>query len=256
MSGLRRALSRTLLLLTLICSAASASAETRIYYYDPDANLKDIAKLKTEVQSYFRKADPGSSLTAFVRMEDLVSAMKSSPPDFLVAASWFTKAQAARLGYKPLLVGHMGASKSYHKVLIAKTGTTPADSASLSMVRFGENSSDSLRSLVPDIGKYPNLNVVEVSKDIDAVLAVSFGQVDMALVRQQNIDAIRKVNASAVANLRVLGKSLPIEYPVLSASPKTDPELIDKVVKALQSPDVSGDAGAMDLLGFQGWTNR
>jgi hypothetical protein len=243
-----------LILTGLALSVPGVGGQTVIYFYNPDANLADVAKLKSEVQAYFRGIDPSATLKAFVRLPDLLDALKTEPPDFLVAASWVTKQYAVRSGFKPLLVGQVGSSRAYNKVLISKkmvTGVSP----SLSLVGQ-EQTVEDIKSIVPELRKYASLNVVEVTKDLDAVLAVSFEQVDLALVRPQNIEAIRKVNQLAVADVKVLARSTPIEYPIFSAFSKTDAPLVEKFVKGLQAARDPKSSQALDLMGFESWGVR
>jgi hypothetical protein len=237
----------------LLFSSPSRGDSVLIYFYNPDANLGDMAKLKSEVQAYFQAIEPGATLKAFLRLQDLLTALKSQPPDFLVASSWVTKTYAGQYGLKPLLVGRVGAERAYAKVLISKKAVSPGATPSLSTVGLGAQNLDVLKSLVPDLRKFPSLNVVEVSKDLDAVLAVSFDQVDLGLVRSENIEAIRKVNQVAVANLKVLARSTPIEYPIFSATAKVQAPVADKFVKGLQA---TKGTQALDLMGFESWGAR
>jgi hypothetical protein len=237
----------------LFLHAPSLKAEVMIYFYNPDANLRDVAQLKSQVQEYFQSIDPNASLKAFLRLQDLLNALKSQPPDFLVASSWVIKSYGASFGFKPLLVGQGAGGKSYYKVLISKKGLPESSSPSLSMVGLGESNAAGLKALVPELKKYSNINVVEVSKDIDAVFAVSFDQVDMALVHPQNIEAVRKANQSAVSEVKILAKSMPIEYPIFSSTPKASSSVVDKFVKGLQSSKDGKSIQALNLMGFAGW---
>jgi hypothetical protein len=233
--------------------SSALRAEVVIYFYNPDANLRDMAQLKSQVQEYFQSIDSNSTLKAFLRLQDLLNALKTQPPDFLVASSWVFKSYGANFGFKPLLVGQGAGGKSYYKVLISKKGLPENASPSLSMVGLGEANVSSLKNLVPELKKYPTINVVEVSKDIDAVFAVSFDQVDMALVHPQNIEAVRKANQSAVSDVKILAKSTPIEYPIFSATAKVSSALVDKFVKGLQGSKDGKSIQALNLMGFAGW---
>jgi len=253
---LSRAFLPLLLIAALGLGQVRAAGEILIYFYNPDANLRDVAKLKTEVEEYFRSIDSSANLKAFLRLTDLEAALKSQPPNFLVASSWVTKDLGARYGFKPLLVGQVGSEKSYNKVLISKKDMPQGGAPSLSMVGLGNKNVEAIKNLVPDLKKFAQVNVIEVSKDIDAVLAVSFDQVDLALVRSQNIDSIRTANASAVAGIKVLARSTPIEYPNFSAAANSDPPIVDKFLKGLQSNKDAKSAQALDLMGFQSWGPR
>jgi len=228
-------------------------AETLIYFYNPDANLRDVAQLKSQVQEYFRTIDKDVNLKAFLRLQDLLTALKTQPPDFLVASSWVFKNYGANFGLKPLLVGQGTGGRAYYKVLISKKGLPGGAAPSLSMVGLGEQNISNLKSLVPELKKYLNINIVEVSKDIDAVFAVSFDQVDMALVHPQNIETVRKANQSAVTDVKVLAKSTPIDYPIFSATTKAGSALVEKFVKGLQGSKDGKSIQALNLMGFAGW---
>jgi hypothetical protein len=242
-----------LVMMVLFFTSFSLHAEVMIYFYNPDANLRDMAQLKSQVQEYFQSIDSNSSLKAFLRLQDLLNALKTQPPDFLVASSWVFKSYGANYGFKPLLVGQGTGGKSYYKVLISKKGLPENSSPSLSMVGLGEQNISTLKTLVPELRKYPTINVVEVSKDIDAVFAVSFDQVDMALVHPQNIEAVRKANQTAVAEVKILAKSTPIEYPIFSATSKVNSSVVDKFVKGLQSSKDGKSIQALNLMGFASW---
>ena len=59
------------------------------------------------------------------------------------------------------------------------------------------------------------LNIINVPKDLDAILALVLGQVKMALVAQDNLQVISSVNPRITQAIQKLDKSITVSMPVL-----------------------------------------
>ena len=93
--------------------------------------------------------------------------------------------------------------------------------------------------------------VVPVPKDVDALLALSFGQVDAALVTSEQYELLARTNPSEAERLRVLAFSPEVGLPPVFASSDADPVLRDRLQDLLvRLPQVSGGASVLAMLGF------
>lgn len=97
--------------------------------------------------------------------------------------------------------------------------------------------------------------VIHVSKDIDAVLALTFGQAHAALVTSNSIDVLKRINPSAAASLRTVYTTEPILRPPLCVvGDPPSPSQIAAVAAVFTQllTDVDGKK-VMYTLGIDAW---
>lgn len=102
---------------------------------------------------------------------------------------------------------------------------------------------------------HPTINVIPVPKDIDALLAVGFGQVDAAFVSLAQFEMLERVNPNLTANLHEIGYSQESPFPRLYATSVATTPMINAVTEAFSKVRDSGPGRRMfSILGFDGAT--
>ena len=121
---------------------------------------------------------------------------------------------------EPMLVPASGGSSFYSKVLVDSGRGDPGDlrGRAVAATVLSANAEVALKETLEVLrrggNKVDGARGIPVSKDIDALLALTFGQVQAALVTPDSIEVLKKINPSA-PKFRVVFKTEPILRPPL-----------------------------------------
>jgi hypothetical protein len=207
-------------------SCPSIAGNTELYFFNPDCAQSNLGHLKTEIESFFERSGYPVSFQAFSYQTDFDTKINEQQPKFLFAPEWYIKKYEQKLKIKPFLVPVYKGETTYRKVLlVAKDSPITLDTIenhSLAMTSAGPNSGKFLNRIL-----FPNqhektcpLRPVIVPKSTDALFALFLGQVDSALVVQEQLDNLEKVLPRIVGGVRPLVISKPIPRPMLCYSEK------------------------------------
>lgn len=266
-------ISLTLLLLVvplgaLLARAADAVAQPEstistggnIVLYDPDANFSAMDDIIAGLNQHFAVRVPGVRVQATHNRETFEATVKNTHAEYVVVASTYLKDVAA-LPLQPLLVPLLSGNAFYRKVLVDNGQGAPRSLAGRQIAtvttgnrgRGGRN--DFLEVLKNDGITSDGAVLIKVSKDIDALLALTFGQVQAALVTQGSINVIKEINPSAAASLRVLWTSGPIlRSPLCAVKENESMSRREPMVSAFMTMGQTANGrAAMQTLGFEDW---
>jgi hypothetical protein len=230
----------------------------RFYFFSPDWRPADLGKLAAGVEDALNREDLEVTFQAFTRYEDFARQVAEKPPHFLLAPAWMEvpagSGIAAGLDLKVLARPLRHGRSGYRKALMTRAGIDSIDdlahgSIAATVWSMGAGSHRSILDafhLAADSAK-----VVPVPKDVDALLALSFAQVDAALVTGLQYELLAATNPVEAESLRVLAFSPEIGLPPVFACAGTDPELATRLPVALAGLAASDEGReVLALLGF------
>ena len=240
----------------LLAPARAEEGSARFYFFSPDWRPGDLNRLTERVQSIL--GDQGLDVTfqAFTRYEDFVVQVRNTPPDFVIAPAWFEDlakeppAMRLKVLARPLRHGR----SIYRKALMTRPELDSIDdlthgSIAATIHSMGAGSERVVLDafhLDADSAK-----VVPVPKDVDALLALSFGQVDAALVTAQQYELLAQSNPAVVDKLQVLAFSPEIPLPALYATGTADAAFGERLASALAAlGETAAGTEILDLLGY------
>ena len=242
---------------TLLIPTVAHAAEGHVYFYDPDANHKAILNIASSFNAFFANAHTEMTLQPVVSAELLESLIKDSKDDFLIVSSGYLK--RGRISAKALLVPTSNGDPFYRKMLVDRgKQEDPPQLGSLAVASGGDPSGrvqkellESLRQRGLSVG---GTTIIPVSKDIDALLALSFGQVQSALVTSASVDVLKKMNPTSAKSLRVIFESAPILRTPLCALDSVSVAKRELIVAlfAKMTADPDGQR-AMKAMGLDAW---
>ena len=213
-----------LIFIILLCcygSPALASSIPEFYYFNPDSSQANLSELKEEMTGFFEEQGYEISFQAFVYLQDFQEQIKKSKPAFILMPSWYFAELGDTSKIKPLFFsGHPG-KNNYTKVLLTskslKVAINTLPQKSMAMTSMGHRTITILNHILFDKLSIDaaEMNIIYVPKDLDALIAVAIGQVDLALVCQKNIAELRRINPSLLSGVKPLFKSSPIGLPIL-----------------------------------------
>jgi ABC-type phosphate/phosphonate transport system substrate-binding protein len=254
-----RSLAASLAIAVCVSTARADDSAGRIVYYDPDANHQAIVNIATWFTDYLASAGINLTFQA-VESRDAFERLLGDPQTrFALVASTYLAANGKDL--EPLLVPEVAGDPFYHKVLIDVGQGDGHDlsgknlAASVIAKAGANNFKDLLDGLASGGMRVNGVHVIPVAKDIDALLALSFGQVQAALVTPDSVEVLKRINPGASAKFRTVYTSSPIlRAPLCEVGKKASAQERVKLVSALQQMSKSDDGRkAMRTMGFEGW---
>ncbi len=204
-------------------SPAFAEDDTRpsFYFYSPDWRPGDLNVFTEELENALTADGIRVRFQAFARFSDFIQQLKSAPPEFLIAPSWIASDGVAG-SMRELIAQPIRAGRTVYRKALMTTDDIDVvqDLANGSIAatvhtlgRDGESVVLEVFNLDPTTAQ-----VVAVPKDADALLALSFGQVDGALVTSEQFEQQSTANPKVTRDLRVLAFTPDIDLPGVYAS--------------------------------------
>jgi hypothetical protein len=241
-------LSRVALALLLLVSSRAAAAPD-VALFDPDANLANVAQLRSVVGMFLRTIDDGARFLPFSKAADLRKYMAETHVEFVLLNTLYAR-ELGDFRLRPVLIPLREGEATYHKVLLVRRGTDPA------AVRVvATTSAPSEVAAISVRGRsFDKVLTLRVSKGIDALLGMAFNRADAAYVTPEAVSALAAVDPELAASLAEIYRSPAIPNPQLYVVGDVPPPLVRKVVDAFKAMDRS-DAGRAVLrtLNYTGW---
>jgi ABC-type amino acid transport substrate-binding protein len=232
------------------------AAHAKLFFFSPDFSPGNLSILTQAVDAYFREAGTETRFQAFVRFEDFRRELAAQQPDFIVVPDW--AATPACLGFDlvPLAKPVRGGESVGRKALIARSGVRS----------IAELRNASVAATVPPAGsapgsgldrirrENPGVRIIQVPKEIDALLAVAFGQVDAAYVSTRQFDMFANVNPKLGTTLTEIGYAETMPFPLIYSTANADADEIALLRKAIAGVSTTGTGKRLvGLLGYDGW---
>lgn len=176
---------------------------TKIYFYSTDININNFKALKISFDSYIKdygdyKFQPFSNKNTFekqIQYDDSI----------LLLSSWHYKILSKKYNLEALLVAQKKGSITDTKVLVGKK-----NSRKKGLITSAYNTpytKEILSELIKNDTK--NSPILIVPKEIDALMSVSFGMSDFALVSKDSLYFLQKINPSLTKDFKIFHESEP-----------------------------------------------
>ncbi|MCC6808520.1 MAG: PhnD/SsuA/transferrin family substrate-binding protein [Deltaproteobacteria bacterium] len=242
---------------TLTASTASA-ADSLIYFYDPDANHQAIVDITNAFDGFLTKIGLGAKFQPLAARSAFEASVAKPDTQFVIVSSDYVK-NGKGVSLVPVLVPSANGDTFYHKLLVDRGMGAPGelDGLAIAATLTGEDQSgQSVLSRLQDGGvKVKGAAIVPVSKDIDALLALSFGQVQAALVTPNSLALLKRIKPQLVASIRQVYQMPKIlRSPLCVVADRASPERKREIVEAFKrmSKEEEGQQ-AMRTMGFDQW---
>jgi ABC-type uncharacterized transport system substrate-binding protein len=224
-----------------------------VVFYDPDANPEVILQVSSWFTKFLQSIDPDLKLQP-VRSVGAFEQLKAKGlVSFAILPSSYVRANLKGGTIVPLLLPSAKGSVFYQKVLFAKT--KDAKPKTLAVTAAGASTKDLAKALADAGIPMDGVTVIPVSKDVDALLALVFGQVDAAVVKVESLEVVKAIQPAAAATLQKLRETKPITRPPFVALSGVSSEEQAKVVAAMKTMNKNpSGARAMRSLGVDAWT--
>jgi ABC-type phosphate/phosphonate transport system substrate-binding protein len=249
-----------MLAMALTGARAHAGSERVVVFYDPDANHQAILNIIASFNGYLHEVDPSLVFQPVQSAEAFERVLHDKNTEFAILSSEYLRADKGD-DLTPLLVPASKGDIYYRKLLVdlgqGKAGELEGQAIAATL--SGDNPQvaqahvlDRLR----DGGVHvKSALIIPVSKDIDALLALSFGQVKAALVTASSIEVMQRINPSAVRNLRIVYQTAQIlRSPLCAVDARASAEHRREMAETLRKMATNPEGQrAMLTMGFDAW---
>ncbi|MCP4129735.1 MAG: phosphate/phosphite/phosphonate ABC transporter substrate-binding protein [bacterium] len=207
----------TTLLLFLFIDGVQAGT---VFVFNPEGRIKQIRVVKKGLEKFFKSQGIDAKVYVFANTVDFSKSVRRLKPDIAIIASYYYTPMRRQYRWKAVLSGHYRGRAGFSKVLVTpKKITNPRslNSKSIATVSLGESLDKyGLNSLGLSSR---TVRVVAVSKDLDAIMALGFEQVQGAIVTRASFNQMKKINPQAVKNLKILKQLNQVAYPKVALFP-------------------------------------
>ena len=238
-------------------TTAFGESKCTIYFYNPESNIDNYASLKTKFDLYLKKIGP-YQFQPFSDRNTFENKTRGQHNCVFILSSWYYKELRDFTSLKPVLIGTLDGNSLQKKALIAKKhidslsmlkGSSIASSGSKEYtVKFLQSMLKGDDKNIPE-----TLQILNVPKDIDALISVGFGLVKAALTTEYSIEMLADINNGLYKNLSVLAvyeKSLLPVVAIPSEYGKGTTELLEIIKNMGKTPEGKNN---LQMFGIDGW---
>jgi ABC-type amino acid transport substrate-binding protein len=240
-------------LATWVVSSSAYAADETLYFYSPEFGPSNLSVLTQAVDTFFDDAGLDVQFQPFARLEDFRRKIDTHPPTFLIAPEWAARSECFDEQLTAIVQPTRSGLTSGRRALMAGPSVQSAQqiangSVAAAVAKAGSDLEDiSMGHFRAD---YPTVNIIPVPKDIDALLAVGFGQVDAAFVSLAQFKMLERVNPNLTANLHEIGYSQKSPFPRLYATARATNEASDMIAAAFGKIRDASGRHMFSILGF------
>lgn len=187
------------LLFLLLLSNVFADSK-KVYFYITESDINDFKSLKISFDKYldkynyeFQAFNKKSTFESYLTHKDII----------VILSSWHYKQIAKKYDLHAKLVASKRNTITDTKVIVGKKNST------FSGTITSAYSKDYSLKLIPKLIKNNNLNVLNVPKEIDALMSVGFGMSDFALVSKDSFELLKEINPFLTKQMTIYKESSP-----------------------------------------------
>lgn len=244
-------------LLLCVESKDSDSANNHtIYFYNPETNINNFASLKIAFDTYLSRFGR-YRLQPFSEKEAFESSFSENDRSVYLLSSWHYQLLSKRLPLQPMLVGVYKGRATQKKILAVRrdiTDLTELSGKTVACSGSKQYTENLLAEMLGEEGKdiLKTIKLILVPKDIDALMAVSFGMATGALSAERSFENLEKINRKQYQLLKPLLTSRQhfLTLVALPTSSNGHEELLDVLKKMGINPE--GET-RLRMLGLDGW---
>jgi len=185
---------------------AASSSGGRVIFYDPDAKFDDLIGALKAFDSYFSSLGH-LQFQAVQQSDDFEAALGRKDTQFVIVSSTYLRSpRGSRL--TPLLVPAAQGDAFYRKLLVSRREDSVNTLSGKNIASTGvmDDSSEQSKQVMSELARQGITRplLMSVPKDVDALLALYFRQVQGALVTPGSIEVLKHINPQATASFQVL----------------------------------------------------
>lgn len=235
----------------------SDDGKATIVLYDPSTNHQAVDQILRWFNRYLAASLPGHEFAVVTKPEVFRKLLDQKSTAYAMVSSSLLELDHG-VGLSPMLVPTSEGAQTFRKVLVDLGEGSAKDLAGkriATVLAAGEPESGLRKVLEAGGVTVKGALILRLSKDLDALLAINFGQAQAALVAESSLGVFRKMSPATAGKMRVLWKSEPIMRPPLCAVEGRQTEAQREALRQaiLRMSQSEQGRKAMLSLGFDGW---
>ncbi len=250
---------RCFLFILLLFASSQASSEHKdtIYFYNPETNINNFVSLKISFDTYLSKFGH-YRFQPFDKKELFEGALFERKHGIYLLSSWHFQFLRNEIDLKPLMVGVFNGQSTQKKILAVKNNITDIMLLKGKIIASSGNEQYTINLLKEIVGDenqeiLKTVKLILVPKDIDALMAVSFGMAAAAITSERSFENLRNINPKQHQGLRPLMESQQ-HYLALVAIPASANKNIDDLLDILEKMGINSEGETrLRMLGLDGW---
>lgn len=247
-----------LFLLSLPSFGETATPTITLYHYNPESYSGRSLVLKSTFDRYFESTkhltmQPVEDKATFHNI------VKQESPHLYIVSDWdFRQLSKLNPNLTPYLRGQKDGGKHFLKFLVATNGISSVKKDKRPTLAISGSQQYTLHILNnmdyrDQTNPIKNPRFLTVPKDIDALLAVSFGLADAALATENNVEKLSHLYQKEYQQLQILGVSKPQNRMVVALD-KNHLKRLQRALEIIEAMDTSQEGKlGLNLLGLDGW---
>lgn len=235
-------------------SFAEGAETITIYFYSSETNINNFKALKMEFDRYLSDFGP-YQFQPFSERETFEQEIKGKQNCLFVLSSWHYTNIYQEYKLTPVFVG-LRNRKISQKNLLVSSGTV--DLTTVLGGRIASASSEHysktlLGQMLHDQTLLPQLKILTVPKDIDALMSLGFGMAKAALTTDYSLNTLNMLNPALYKQMKILAESDETLL-LIVAMAKESLEDVQPLMKVLQEmPTTPNGKKNMRMLGLDEW---
>jgi hypothetical protein len=233
--------------------AETSDTSLSIYFHSSEINIHRNSILKQKMDSFLVK-NGNYQFQPVINPEDFASLLTQSKSDLFMMPSWQFNALSKDVSLTAHLVGIKNQSAFFRKSFVISKGAKTRPRNQLIIAASGSNTY--IRKLMQDMAlTTPELknNLLQVPKDLDALLSVGFGMAQAAISTQDSLTQLKHLYKNQYDQLDIIATSQPLLRLLLVSHKGTSDEQ-RHLVNLIEGMDqtLSGKL-PLSLIGLDSW---
>lgn len=229
------------LLVLSLTSPLPAVTPCTIYFYNTETSINNFGSLKGELDTYLSKFG-AYEFQPFSDRQNFEQFLTTRSRGVLLISSWHYSQLQDKLPLEPILVGTVQDRSTQKRALYAEksiTSLTALKNQKLASAGSEEYTRVILTQILGVERKdiIESVEILQVPKDIDGLMAIGFGAVKFALTTESNFQNLAFVSPKEHDILHALGTSEEVLLPIVAAMKPID----NNVTKLLEIVEKMGD---------------
>ncbi len=228
------------LILILLLLSSIFAEEKKVYFYTSETNVNDFKSLKINFDQYLQHFGD-YNFQAFNNKEIFEEYLKDENI-VIILSSWHYKQIAKKYKLQVKLVALKKESVTDTKVLVGKKGSPYVGTVTTPF------SHEYATTHISKLNSASSLHILNVPKEIDALMSVGFGMSQFALVSKDSFELLKTANSFLASQMEVLSESTPtLRMLVASKIKKHNNKELIEIFTSMDSQDEGKTV--LDILG-------
>jgi hypothetical protein len=242
--------------LAVFCVISLGEGKIKIYFYSSETNINNFKSLKMEFDRYLSKFGP-YEFQPFSARDVFEKQIKGKDNCLLLLSSWHYRHIHKQYALIPALTGVRNGKKYQRRILVADEKAPDIEMAKPGLIASASSLQYTLSVLKRMLKKYAAhpFRILNVPKDIDALLSVGFGAAKLAFASENAFQELKGVNPRLCRKMKVMAegeKSLLLIVAQPQGFGKSGLEALHIIKNMAQNPD---GRKRIQMLGLDGWAD-